>query len=218
MLARLSLSLPARIWIGPLAFGLPALLAACVGQPPRVGSPAVFPDLDSLNRVVEHNDSVEANYFFYEDAFTAYRGKFPGVDRPAYMAVARGKDRAFCLFQPDPARRCLDVGEKFKALGLGEPARDAFEAGLLSEGVNGDTLNIRLWSGMAQLHSGWREYDRARPFLIKVLEVDRRNKRARNMLASIPREIPMGIPRERPREAAAAEGARKPPAMEFTIK
>lgn len=186
-----------RLAVWSLAIGLPACLSACAcrGRPDR--QLAAIPDLDSLNRVVEHNDSVEANYFFYEDAFTAYKSEFPGVDKPAYMAVARGKDMAFCLFQPKPARTCLDVGDKFKALGLMEPARDAYEAGLLSEGVNGDALNIRLWSGMARLHISWLQHEQAKPYLTKVLEVDNKNDWARKMLATVNRE------------SLAAEGAQK---------
>ena len=138
--------------------------------------------------MADHNDSVESNLFFYEEAFTAYKAKFPGVDKPAYMAIAQGKDQAFCLFQPNPAQTCLDVGDKFKSLGLAEPARDAYVAGLLSEGVNGDKLNIRFWSGMAQLHFDWQEYEQAKPYLTKVLEVEKKNKWAKKMLASIPRE------------------------------
>jgi hypothetical protein len=184
-------SLQRRLLAWSLAFGLTASLAAslaaCAGHPPADRRGAI-PDLDSLHRVMEYNDSVDANYFFYEDAFMAYRAEFPGVDKPAYMAVARGKDQAFCLFQPDPGRLCLDIGDKFKALGLGEPARGAYEAGLLSEGMNGDTLNIRLWSGMAELHLGWGERKKAMSFLTKVLEVDGKNKRARKMMESMTSE------------------------------
>ncbi|HLP41825.1 MAG TPA: hypothetical protein VK465_09990 [Fibrobacteria bacterium] len=165
--------------------GLPASFFACAGQSSSTGNRMAIPNLDSLHQVIEHTDSVEANYFFYEEAFAAYKAEFLGVDKPSFMAVARGKDQAFCLFRPDPGRLCLDVGDKFKALGLGEPARDAYEAGLLSEGMNGDTLNIRLWSGMAELHLGWGENDKAMLHLTKVLEVDEKNKWARTMLASM---------------------------------
>lgn len=194
---KLPFSFPYRFLAWPLAIGLPACLSACAGHARPDWHPAAIPDLDSLNRVVEYNDSVEANYFFYEDAFTAYKAKFPGVDKPAYMAVARGKDAAFCLFQPNPALICVDVGDKFKALGLEEPARDAYEAGLLSEGVNGDRLNIRLWSGMARLHLAWLQREQAKLYLTKVLEVDNKNGWARKMLASMNQESP------------AAEGAQK---------
>ena len=179
---------PLRILSGLAGAAVLVSLAACAGNGPREERAATIQDLDSLNRVADHNDSVESNLFFYEEAFTAYKAKFPGVDKPAYMAVAQGKDQAFCLFQPNPAQTCLDVGDKFKSLGLAEPARDAYVAGLLSEGVNGDKLNIRFWSGMAQLHFDWQEYEQAKPYLTKVLEVEKKNKWAKKMLASIPRE------------------------------
>jgi hypothetical protein len=169
-----------------LALGLQVLLTSCAGHASRIDRPAAIPDLDSLNRVVEYNDSMESNLFFYEEAFAAFKAEFPGVDKHSYMAVARGKDRSFCLFQPGPAVNCADIGDKFKALGLEEPARDAYEAGLLTEGVNGSALNIRLWSGMAELHIAWREYRQARPYLTKVLEVDRKNKRAKKLLVALP--------------------------------
>jgi hypothetical protein len=184
-----------RLLAWSLSIGLPACLSACAGNSSSQCRPAAIPDLDSLNREVEHNDSVESNYFFYEEAFTAYKAEFPGMDKPTYMSVARGKDQAFCLFHPRPSTTCLDVGNKFKALGLEEPARDAYEAGLLSEGMNGDTLNILLWSGMARLHIGWGHTDRAMPFLTKVLEVDTKNAWAKKTLASL---------------TPAAEGAQKP--------
>jgi hypothetical protein len=189
---------PRRLLAGSLAFGLPAFLAACAGHSPRAERMATILDLDSLNRVVEHNDSVEANFFFYEDAFAAYKAEYPGVDKPSYMGVARGKDTFFCLFQPDPGRLCADVGDKFRSLGLEEPARDAYEAGLLSEGVNGDALNIRLWTGMARLHLGWGDNDRAKVYLTKVLEVDGQNQWARKM-----ETCPAGA-------TAAADTAKKP--------
>jgi hypothetical protein len=196
------LSIPYRLLAWSLAIGLPACLCACAGHPSPGWRSAAIPDLDSLNRVVEHNDSVESNYFFYEDAFTAYKAEFLGVDKPAYMAVARGKDQDFCLFQPNPAHICMDVGDKFKALGLEEPARDAYEAGLLSEGVNGDALNIRLWSGMAQLHLGWGQTERSKRFLTKVLEVDNKNGWARKMLASMTQEASEAVGAQKSAPAA----------------
>lgn len=157
-------------------------LASCSRPRPRPEPQATVRDLDSLHLVAQHNDSVEANLVFYEEAFTAYREKFPGVDKPAFMAIAKGKDQAFCLFQPDPARACMDVGDKFNDLGLKEPARDAYEAGLLSEGANDAKLNVRLWSSLAQLHFEAKEYEPAKAYLGKVLEADPKNKWAKKLM------------------------------------
>jgi len=162
--------------------GLLSLLSACAHHPHRAEKAASIRDLDSLHVVAQHNDSVESNLIFYEDAFHAYREKFPGVDRPAFMAVAKGKDQAFCLFQPDPARTCLDVGNKFNDLGLKEPARDAYEAGLLSEGANDGKLNVLLWSSLAQLHFEAKEFEPAKVYLAKVLEVEPKNKWAKKLM------------------------------------
>jgi hypothetical protein len=162
--------------------------AACTAHRTKPEAKATIHDLDSLHQVAQYNDSVESNIFFYEEAFQSYREKFPGVDKPAFMAVARGKDQAFCLFQPDPARKCLDIGDKMNDLGLKEPARDAYEAGLLSEGANDGALNIRLWSSLAQLHFEAREWAQARHFLGKVLEAEPRNKWAKQRLAEVGRQ------------------------------
>jgi tetratricopeptide (TPR) repeat protein len=98
------------------------------------------------------------------------------------MAIAKGKDQAFCLFQPDPAKACLDVGNKLNDLGLKDPARDAYEAGLLSEGANEGKLNLLFWSSLAQLHFEAQEYAQAKTYLSKVLEVDPKNKWAKKKL------------------------------------
>jgi hypothetical protein len=160
-------------------------LAACAPQSKRAEEKATIHDLDSLHLVAQHNDSVEANLIFYEEAFHAYREKFPGVDKPAFMAIAKGKDQAFCVFQPNPAQTCLDVGNKLNDLGLKEPARDAYEAGLLSEGANDGKVNVLLWSSLAQLHAEAKEPDAARPYLIKVLEAEPRNKWAKRLMAEV---------------------------------
>ncbi len=160
-----------------------ALLTACAQHGKRAETKATIVDLDSLHTVSQHNDSVESNLIFYEEAYTNYRAKYPGVDRPAFMAVAKGKDQGFCLFQPNPAKTCLDVGNKFNDLGIKEPARDAYVAGLLSEGANEGKLNILLWSSMAQLHFEAQEFDAAKTYLSKVLEVEPKNKWAKKRLA-----------------------------------
>lgn len=166
------------------AAGLLSLLAACSGSPPpNPERMATVRDLDSLHQVAQYNDSVESNVFFYEEAYRAYREKFPGVDEPAFMAVARGKDQAFCLFQTDPARTCQDIGDKLAKLGLQEPAREAYEAGLLSEGSNDGAMNVRLWSSLARLHAEAGEWEAARRYLGKVLELEPRNKWARKLMA-----------------------------------
>ena len=164
------------------------LLAGCVAWSlaacslPRQEPKATVRDLDSLHVVAQHNDSVASNLIFYEDAYAAYRHRFPGVDKPTFMAVARGKDQAFCLFQPSPARTCLDVGNKFNRLGLNEPAREAYEAGLLSEGANNEKVNILLWSSLARMHFEAKEYAPAKAFLAKVLEVEPKNKWAKKLM------------------------------------
>jgi tetratricopeptide (TPR) repeat protein len=169
-----------------MAFGLGAsllsLLAACASHAPARQKSATIMDLDSLHLVAQHNDSVDANLIFYQEAFETYRKRFPGVDKPAFMAIAKGKDQAFCLFQPDPAKACLDVGNKLNDLGLKDPARDAYEAGLLSEGANEGKLNLLFWSSLAQLHFEAEEYAQAKTYLSKVLEVDPKNKWAKKKL------------------------------------
>lgn len=177
-------SRPALLPVACAAAVLLSLLAACSGsRAPKSEGLATVHDLDSLHQVAQYNDSVESNVFFYEEAYTSYREKFPGVDKPAFMAVARGKDQAFCLFQPDPARMCQDIGDKLTNLGLQEPARDAYEAGLLSEGANDGAANVRLWSSLARLHADAGEWDAARGYLGKVLELEPRNKWARKLKA-----------------------------------
>ena len=177
-------SLPAfgRIMIFPAGTVLLSMLAACASHAPARQKSATIMDLDSLHLVAQHNDSVDANLIFYQEAFETYRKSFPGVDKPAFMAIAKGKDQAFCLFQPDPAKACLDVGNKLNDLGLKDPARDAYEAGLLSEGANEGKLNLLFWSSLAQLHFEAQEYDKAKTYLSKVLEVDPKNKWAKKKL------------------------------------
>ena len=178
-------SLPAfgRLMVFPTGTVLLSLLAACAGgHAPAPKKSATIRDLDSLHLVAQHNDSVDANLIFYQEAFETYRKRFPGVDKPAFMAIAKGKDQAFCLFQPDPAKACLDVGNKLNDLGLKDPARDAYEAGLLSEGANEGKLNLLFWSSLAQLHFEAEEYAQAKTYLSKVLEVDPKNKWAKKKL------------------------------------
>jgi len=165
-----------------LGASLLSLLAACASHAPARQKSATIMDLDSLHLVAQHNDSVDANLIFYQEAFETYRKRFPGVDKPAFMAIAKGKDQAFCLFQPDPAKACLDVGNKLNDLGLKDPARDAYEAGLLSEGANEGKLNLLFWSSLAQLHFEAEEYAQAKTYLSKVLEVDPKNKWAKKKL------------------------------------
>jgi tetratricopeptide (TPR) repeat protein len=169
-----------------------SLLAACSVHRNAPERSATINDLDSLHLVAQHNDSVDANLIFYEEAYTSYRTRFPGVDKPAFMAIAKGKDQAFCIFQPNPARTCLDVGNKFNDLGLKDPARDAYEAGLLSEGANDGKLNILLWSSMAQLHFEAKEYDEAKTYLSKVLEVEPKNKWAKKLISESAKKSPRG--------------------------
>jgi len=171
---------------------LASLMTACSVHRDTPERSASINDLDSLHLVAQHNDSVDANLIFYEEAYTSYRARFPGVDKPAFMAIAKGKDQAFCIFQPNPARTCLDVGNKFNDLGLKEPARDAYEAGLLSEGANDGKLNILLWSSMAQLHFEAKEYDEAKTYLSKVLEVEPKNKWAKKLISETAKKSPRG--------------------------
>jgi hypothetical protein len=72
-------------------------------------------------------------------------------------------------------------------LGLTEQAQDAYEAGLVSEGMNGSRMNIRLWSGLGRIHIGRGEIDKAQPFLGKVLEVEPKNREAKRLLAAAAR-------------------------------
>jgi len=190
----LSPSLPALNRLMAITMGacLASLFTACSVHRNAPERSATINDLDSLHLVAQHNDSVDANLIFYEEAYTSYRARFPGVDKPAFMAIARGKDQAFCIFQPDPARTCLDVGNKFNDLGLKEPARDAYEAGLLSEGANDGKLNILLWSSMAQMHFEAKEYDQAKTYLSKVLEVEPKNKWAKKLISETSKKSPRG--------------------------
>jgi hypothetical protein len=170
-----------------------AIAAFCLGcaaqksHPAHAEKRATVQDLDSLNRVAEHKDSVESNHFFYEQAFTEYRTRYPGVDKETYLRIAKGKDQDFCLFKKEPAQTCLDNGDKFNDLSLKEPARDAYQAGLLSEGYNAPQQNIRLWASMGQLAVEAKEFDQGKTFLMKVLEVEPKNKWAKKLLASLPK-------------------------------
>ena len=89
---------------------------------------------------------------------------------------------------PDPAARCLESGDKYNDVGLKGPARECYEAGLLSEGANSQAQNIRLWGSLGQLTSEAKEFDAGRSYLRKLLEVEPKNKWARKLLASIPDE------------------------------
>jgi hypothetical protein len=169
--------------------GLCLCIAACSGAAGPDRKPATALNLDSLNLVVEHNDSVESNHFFYEQAFAEYRASYPGVDKAAYLRIAKGKDQDFCLFKKNPAQTCLDNGDKFNDLNLKEPARDAYEAGLLSEGYNESRYNTRLWASMAQLHIEAKEYAQGKSYLMKILEVEPKNKWAKKLLGSIPKNL-----------------------------
>lgn len=165
------------------------LLCACATKDKyRMEKLVLDLDLDSLHRVNLHQDSVDANLFFYEQAFDSYRDRFPGVDKPSFMRIARGQDKEFCLFRADPAPACLEIGDQFAALGLSPQARDAYEAGLLSEGVNGSKLNVRLWARLATLHFESEDFDKGKPYLSKVLEVEPTNRQARKLLSSVARQ------------------------------
>ncbi|HKP98099.1 MAG TPA: hypothetical protein VJ385_20375 [Fibrobacteria bacterium] len=164
------------------------LLLACAVSKDEDKAAATVLNLDSLNLVVERRDSVESNHFFYEQAFEEYRAKYPGVDKAAYLRIAKGKDRDFCLFKDNPALTCLDNGDKFNDLNLKEPARDAYHAGLLSEGYNESRHNVRLWASMGRLSLESKDYAEGRAYLQKVLEVEPRNKWAKKLLASIPKD------------------------------
>ncbi|MDB5047386.1 MAG: hypothetical protein JWO30_457 [Fibrobacteres bacterium] len=177
-------SIPAVLALACLWLGM-----ACSGSKQADSEkPVTVLNLDSLNTVVEHKDSVESNHFFYEEAYETYHKKFPGVDKPAFMRIAKGKDQNFCLFMSNPAATCLDNGDKFNDLNLKEPARDAYQAGLLSEGYNESRHNVRLWASMGQLSLEAKEYGEGRTFLMKILEVEPKNKWAKKLLASIPKD------------------------------
>lgn len=175
--------------LGLLASAIAAiLLCACAGSGKKEPTGSAMLNLDSLHQEVQHRDSVESNHFFYEKAFDEYRTRYPGVDKPAYLRIARGKDQDFCLFKPEPAATCLDNGDKFNDLNLKEPARDAYRAGLLSEGYNETRQNIRLWASMAQLCIDAKESTEAKTYLRKILEVEPKNKWAKKLSASLPKE------------------------------
>jgi hypothetical protein len=72
--------------------------------------------------------------------------------------------------------------------------------------VNGDALNISLWSAMAQLYTYWGKPEKAKPYLTKVTEVDPKNAWAKQMLAP---EGPV---------APAAEEERKPATASRTAR
>src|SRR5690606_5952966 len=112
-----------------------AMIAGCSARDPyKMQTPNVGINLDSLHQVNQRNDSVESNLYFYGHAFEEYKAAFPAVDKPGFMRIAQGKDQEFCLFKKNPAQTCLEIADKFNDLGLKQPARDAYEAGLLSEG------------------------------------------------------------------------------------
>jgi hypothetical protein len=165
-----------------------SLLCACAGNGGKAKKSTVTVNLDSLHQVNQHNDSIESNLVFYEHAFDDYKSRFPGVAKPDFMRIAKGKDQDFCLFKPNPAQVCLEVADKFNDLNLKEPAKDAYEAGLLSEGYNGEKVNVRLWASMGQLYVEDKDYAVGKSYFTKVLEVEPKNKWAKKMIASIPKE------------------------------
>lgn len=179
---------------------------ACAGSGEPKSSVAL--NLDSLNQVVERNDSVESNTIFYEEAYTEYRKRYPGVDKSAYLHIAKGKDQEFCLFKANPAKTCQETGDKFNDLNLKPPALDAYNAGLLSEAYNDSSDNIRLWGSMGQLAIEEKNYDEAKSYLAKVLEVDPKNKWAKGLLATIPK-TPEELAEQKKAEQKKAE-AKKP--------
>lgn len=183
MIKRISIS--RRHALMTLAAACPLLWIACAGEKPQPAK-AMILDLDSLHRVEARKDSVESNTIFYEHAFEDYRRRFPGVDKKVYFHIAKGKDQDFCLFRPDPAQTCLTVGDKFNDLNLKAPAKDAYQAGLVSEGANDSRINLRLWASMGKLALEEKDHDMGRFYISKVLEVEPKNKWAKKLLASIP--------------------------------
>lgn len=165
---------------------LPAIALLHCAAPKPAPQKTVALDLDSLHRARQYQDSVESNHFFYEEAFEAYHQRFPGVTKSDYLRVAKGQDQDFCLFKPDPVAKCLETGDQFNDLGMKDPARDCYEAGLLSEGSNSQAQNIRLWGSLGQLTTEAKEYEAGRTYLRKLLEVEPKNKWAKKLLASIP--------------------------------
>jgi hypothetical protein len=178
-----------RIPLLPLAFACLGLFLACAGSgksgPPKS---TVTVNLDSLHQVAQRKDSVESNIVFYEEAYQDYHKKYPGVDKAAYLRIAKGKDQEFCLFKPDPAQTCLETGDKFNDLNLKPPAKDAYQAGLLSVEYNESKFNIRLWGSMGQLAIEDKDYEAGKSYLLKLLEVEPKNKWAKKLMASIPKE------------------------------
>lgn len=171
-------------WTAALAFAL----AACAGSGGggrEQASQARALNLDSLNQHLDHEDSVSSNAFFYEDAWKEYHKRYPGVDQREYTRIAQGKDQEFCLFKPEPASTCLDNGDKFNDLGLKPPARDAYEAGLLSEAYNDSTLNVKLWGSMGQLCAEEKDNDNARYYFTRILNADPKNKWAKKQLSGL---------------------------------
>lgn len=175
----------------PLLAAAALLAFACAAPQPAVDNRpeaaklAASLNLDSLGVSLGHKDSVESNHFFYEESYTVYRQRYPGVEKSAYLRVAAGKDREFCLFQPDPARTCVDNGDRFNDLQLKQPALDAYEAGLLSEGYNDTAVNVRLWGSMGQLAVESKDLDAGRMYFRKILEVDPGNKWAKKQLSTL---------------------------------
>ncbi|MEO6098252.1 MAG: hypothetical protein ABIW76_22320 [Fibrobacteria bacterium] len=177
-----------HVLIAALSTALLSLLGACAGNAGQGNKSSVKVNLDSLHQVNQHNDSIESNLVFYEHTFDDYKARFPGVAKPDFMRIAKGKDQDFCLFKPNPAQVCLEVADKFNDLNLKQPAKDAYEAGLLSEGYNGDKINVRLWASLGQLSVEEKNYVTGKSYLTKVLEVEPKNKWAKKMIASIPNQ------------------------------
>lgn len=179
---------PLRSLLPPvLSAAFLSLLCACAGSGGKGKKSTVKMNLDSLHQVNQHNDSIESNLVFYEHAFDDYKSRFPGVAKPDFMRIAKGKDQDFCLFKPNPGQVCLEVADKFNDLNLKQPAKDAYEAGLLSEGYNGEKVNVRLWASLGQLSIEDKDYVVGKSYFTKVLEVEPKNKWAKKMLASIPK-------------------------------
>jgi len=79
------------LWLNVL-FGCICLMN-CSTTAPKEHTKAKVKDLDSLNRIAEHKDSLESNTIFYEEAYQEYRKLFPGVDKSTYLHLAKGKDQ-----------------------------------------------------------------------------------------------------------------------------
>lgn len=161
------------------------LFPACTASKKSTASTTL--DLDSLNRELEHQDSVESNVYFYRDSYQDYQKRFPSVMKSDYMRIAKGKDQDFCLFKPNPAATCLENGDKFNDVDLKGSARDCYHAGLLSEAHNDSTQNIKLWASMGQLAIEDKDYEAGKAYLGKLLAADPKNKWAKKLLASLPR-------------------------------